>query len=249
MTRRLLGAAALVLALVLGALPAACEDKAPARADDKDWKPLFNGKDLTGWKLHPKPGGPITEVVPVEKDGKVVAYEGKLKDGKQVPLWRVEDGILIGSGPASHLFSERGDYANFKYRVEAMINDHGNSGQYFRTEFGPGFPKGYEAQINATHGDPIRTGSLYPSFRKLSDEEKKQILVLKDAPHKPDEWFTQEVIADGTHIIIKVNGKTTVDFMDEKNTYAKGHFALQGHDPGTVVKFKKVEVIELPEKK
>ena len=56
------------------------------------------------------------------------------------------------------------------------------------------------------------------------------------------------MIAEGNHIIIKVNGKTTVDFMDPKNTYTKGHFALQGHDPGTVVKFKKVEFKELPAK-
>jgi hypothetical protein len=244
MVRPLLGAGALLLALGLGVLPAAGEDK----KDNKDWKPLFNGKDLTGWKLPADTNtGAFAEIVPVEKDGKVVAYEGKLKkDGKMVPLWRVEDGVLIGSGPASHLFSERGDYQNFRYRVEAMINDHGNSGQYFRTKLGGGFPQGYEAQINATHGDKIRTGSLYPSFRSLSDAEKKKILVLNDAPHKPDEWFTQEVIADGNHIIIKVNGKTTVDFVDEKSTYLKGHFALQGHDPGTVVKFRKVEVIELP---
>jgi hypothetical protein len=212
-----------------------------------NWVQLFNGKDLTGWKIHPKPNpGSITEVVTIEKDGKVTALEGKNKEGKQFPLWRVEDGLLIGSGPASHLFSERNDYTNFVYRVEAQINDHGNSGQYFRTVFGPGFPKGYEAQINATHGDKIRTGSLYPSFGKLTDEEKKQILVLNDAPHKPDEWFTQEVTAIGNHITIKVNGKVTVDFTDKNNTYKTGHFALQGHDPGTVVKFRKIEVKELP---
>jgi FKBP-type peptidyl-prolyl cis-trans isomerase len=212
--------------------------------DDKGFVPLFNGKDLTGWKIHPQPGPAITSVVPVEKDGKVVAYEGKLKDGKQVPLWRVEDGVFIGSGPASHLFSERGDYQNFRYRVEAQINDHGNSGQYFRTQFGPGFPKGYEAQINSTHRDPIRTGSLYPAFGKLSPEELDKVLV-KEMLVPPDTWFTQEVIAEGNHIVIKVNGKTTVDYRDPNNTYTRGHFALQGHDPGTVVKFRKVEIKEL----
>src|SRR5207344_2035369 len=103
------------------------------------------------------------------KDGKVVGFDGKLKDGKTVHLWRVEDGLLIGGGPPSHLFTEKGDYTNFRYRVEAKINDKGNSGQYFRTEFGPNFPKGYEAQINATHGDKIKTGSLYPSFRRVTD--------------------------------------------------------------------------------
>src|SRR6185312_17350468 len=94
--------------------------------------------------------------------------------GKEVPLWRVEDGVLIGSGPHSHLFTEGGNYQNFRYRVEAMINDHGNSGQYFRTAFGADFPKGYEAQINSTHGDRIRSGSLYPSFRKLSKDDQKK---------------------------------------------------------------------------
>ena len=157
----------------------------------------------------------------------------------------VEDGMLIGSGPASHLFTERGDYVNFRYRVEAKINDHGNSGQYFRTAFGPGFPNGYETQINATHGDPVKTGSIYPAG-KLS-AFKKEICVMNTAPHKPDEWFTQEVTAVGDKITVSVNGKTTLDgWKDPNKTYTKGHFALQGHDPGTVVTFKKVEVMELP---
>jgi hypothetical protein len=235
----------LSLAVLLSGLAALTLEPAPAAEDKGDWKPLFNGKDLTGWKMYPEPNkGAIKELNKKEEGGKVVAYHGKLKDDKEVPLWRVEDGILIGSGPHSHLFSERGDYENFRYRVEVMINDHGNSGQYFRTQFGPDFPKGYEAQINSTHGDPIRSGSLYP-FPGLSKEDRGKITV-KERLVQPDEWYTQEVTAEGNHIVIKVNGKTTVDYVDEKNTYTKGHFALQGHDPGTVVKFRKVEVIELP---
>ncbi len=231
---------ALVLALLAQA-PRAADDK----KDDKGFVQLFNGKDLTGWKLHPEPNkNAIVEVIPKDKGGKLIAYYGKLKDGKEVPLWHVEDGLLIGSGPASHLFSTRDDYANFVYRIEAQINDKGNSGQYFRTAFGPGFPQGYEAQINATHRDPVRTGSLYPAggLAKYRD----QITVLNDAPHKPDEWFTQEVIAVGPKITILVNGKKTIEFTDPEYRYKKGHFALQGHDPGTVVKFKKIEVKELP---
>jgi hypothetical protein len=232
MTRWLIGLSLPILVLAFAA-PGDAQDK----ADDK-WTPLFNGKDLSGWKLHPKPSGSIEEVITKEKDGKVIAFEGKLKDGKTVTLWKVEDGILIGAGPPSHLFSQRDDYENFHYRIEAQINDKGNSGQYFRTQFGPNFPKGYEAQINSTHGDKIRTGSLYmPSI--------KEVIVLEQL-HKPDTWFTQEVIVNGNHIQIIVDGKKTVDFKDEKNTYAKGHFALQGHDPGTTVKFKKIEVKELP---
>jgi Domain of Unknown Function (DUF1080) len=187
---------------------AASLDADTKKGDEQGFVQLFNGKDLEGWKTHP---------------------QDKAK-------WEVKDGVLVGSGPAGHLFSERGDYENFIYRVEAKINDHGNSGQYFRTQFGPSFPKGYEAQINSTHRDPVKTGSLY-GFKEAT---VTKMLV------KPDEWFTQEVIADGNHIIIKVNGKTTVDMVDKKNTYTKGHFALQQHDPGTVVTFRKIEVKELP---
>ena len=221
MMRRLAGLAvalASVLAVSALVLPLTADDKAGSQQEEC-WVQLFNGKDLTGWKVYPEGTGE----------------------------WKVEDGVLIGSGKSSHLFTERDDYDNFYYRVEASINDGGNSGQYFRTQFGPGFPKGYEAQINATHRDPIRTGSLYPSFAKLSDEDKKKILVF-DAPHKPDQWFIQDVMADGNHIVIKVNGNVTVDFVDESNAYTKGHFALQQHDPGTTVKFRKIEYRPLAKK-
>ncbi|MFN4260948.1 MAG: DUF1080 domain-containing protein [Gemmataceae bacterium] len=202
---RCLLATALSLGWVVGIGLAPADD---LKADDQGWVQLFNGKDLTGWKTHPKD-------------------EAK---------WEVKDGILIGSGPKGHLFSERGDYENFRYRVEAKINDGGNSGQYFRTEFGPAFPKGYEAQINSTHRDPQKTGSLYNLVR------------ITDQLVKPNEWFTQEVIAEGNHIIILVNGKKVVDFVDPKNTYTKGHFAIQQHDPGSVVQVRKIEVKELPKK-
>jgi hypothetical protein len=59
------------------------------------------------------------------------------------------------------LFSPRGDYKNFRYRVELKINDHGNSGMHIRTPEEATFTKGYEIQVKSTHGDPIKTGSLY----------------------------------------------------------------------------------------
>ena len=129
------------------------------------------------------------------------------------------------------------DYQSAKAAAKAKIADKANSGQYFRTQFGTGFPKGYEAQNNSTHKDPVKTGSLY----KFPD-----CYILDKAPHKPDEWFTQEVIADGNHIIIKVNGKVTVDKKIDNPEFLKGHFAIQQHDPGTVIKIRKIEYIPLP---
>jgi hypothetical protein len=149
--------------------------------------------------------------------------------------WKVVDGEIFGSGPASHLFSPRGDYKNFKYRAEVKIADKANSGMYFRTKKEKGFPSGYEAQVNSTHRDPVKTGSLY--------NHKKVLEMLVP----PDTWFTQEIEAVGNHIIIKVNGKTTVDYVDEKNSHKEGHFAFQQHDPGSKVWIRKVEVMELPD--
>jgi hypothetical protein len=188
------------------------------KSSNEGFVQLFNGKDLTGWKTHPDDNA----------------------------KWEVKDGILQGSGPPGHLFSERGDYANFIFRMEAKINDGGNSGQFFRTKFAKAFPAGYEAQINANHTDKIRTGSLYPSFnRNLTKEQQAKFLVY-EAAHKPDEWFTQEVIADGNQIVIKVNGKVTVEYIDTNNTFKTGHFAIQQHDPKSRVSVRKIEVKELP---
>jgi hypothetical protein len=177
-------------------------------ADERGWVQLFNGKDLTGWKVFPKGTG----------------------------NWKVEDGVLTCSGPMSHLFSQRGDYENFHFRVEARINARGNSGQYFRAAFGSGYPQGYEAQIAQAGGDPRQwTGSLFG------------IAVIREKLHEPGAWFTQEVIANGDHITIKVNGKEVVSVRND--TYKRGHFALQHLTPATAVEFRKIEVKELPPRK
>ncbi len=202
---------ALALMATLAAIaPAAV--MASERDDEKGWVALFNGKDLEGWE----------------------AYDGKGKQDDVSKNWVVKDGVIHGSGPVSHLFSPKGHYKNFKYRAEVKIADKANSGMYFRTAKGPGFPKGYEAQVNSTHGDPKRTGTLY-NFVPV-----EKMLV------PPDTWFTQEIEAVGNHIIIRVNGEKVVDFVDAKNTHSEGFFAFQQHDPGSKVQIRKVEVSELP---
>jgi hypothetical protein len=189
----------------------------PGRPGEQGFVPIFNGKDLAGWKTHPsQPGN-----------------------------WHVKDGVLIGSGPAvSHLFSERGDYKDFLIRAEVRINDGGNSGLCFRTTFGPTWPRnkptfldGYEAQINSTHRDH-KTGALYIG-------PKGAVVRVLKSPVPPGEWFTQEVSAIGNRIIIKVNGATTADYVDAGRTSVSGHIALQQHNPQTVAEFRKIEIMEL----
>ncbi len=205
MNRRVAATASVALILLVPCLPATALGQGPEPSTG--WVALFDGKTLSGWTT---------------------------ADGT-TGRWAVEDGAIHGSGPASHLFSPRGDYKNFRYKAEIKIADKANSGMYFRTRKGPGFPNGYEAQVNSTGADPVKTGSLYGFVKVL------KILV------PPDTWFTQEVEVVGNHIIIKVNGETTVDFVDAKDTHKQGHFAFQQHDPGSQVWVRKVEVMELPE--
>jgi glucose/arabinose dehydrogenase len=164
---------------------------------------------------------------------------GDIKDWKRSgeAQWSVADGVLVGRGKTGHLFSPRGDYVNFEVRASVMINDGGNSGLLFRTAYGDGFPAGYEAQINASHPDPQRTGSL---------EDLAPVTI----PLVPaNVWFDYRVrCADepaGTHIQIWVNGLETVDFVDRERRHPSGHLCLQQHDEASEVRVRSFEVREL----
>ncbi len=180
----------------------------PDTASNNDgWVSLFNGRDLTGWKQFPGDNG----------------------------IWEVKDGILScgGNFGSSYLYSQRDDYKDFHFRVEARVLGGTNGGQYFRARYDPSFPKGYEAQINSTGPDPIKTGSLY------------KLVNINEVLVPSDEWFTQEVIANGDRIAILVNGKQVVDYRDKSPASTSGHLALQFNGGGPGVQFRKVEIKEL----
>ncbi len=204
------------LGFVALALGVALSPGKVAFAADEAWVALFDGKTLDGWE----------------------------KVGGDKSTWEVVDGAIVGSGQASMLVCTKGPYKNFRYRAECKINDHGNSGLYFRTTRRPSFSDGYEAQIDSTHRDPIRTGSLYGMchvYKRLVD---------------PDQWFTYEIeVRDDvwrgkpiTRIKVTVNGDELYEYFDFALSFKEGHFAFQQHDPGSKVSIRKVEVLELPSK-
>lgn len=188
----------------------------PACAQDGEYVSLFDGQTLSGWEMLP------------------------LKEGN-TSKWEVKDGLLVGTGEASMLYSPKA-YKNFRYRAELKINDKGNSGMYIRAPKAPSFTGGYEIQVNATHADPIKTGSLYT------------LVHLFKSAAKPDTFFVQEIEAVDkeyrgkvvTQITVKVDGEILYQFLDHDNLWKEGHFAFQQHDPGSVVSVRKVEVMVLP---
>jgi hypothetical protein len=127
-----------------------------------------------------------------------------------------------------------------------MTTPGSNSGIYFHTVYQEsGWPrKGYEAQVNNSHSDWRRTGSLY------GIENIKEVFV------KDNEWFTEYIKVEGKRIIIKLNDKTVIDYTEpadvkreagsEDRVLSSGTFALQGHDPDSKVYFKNIMVRLLP---
>jgi len=181
------------------------------------WISLFDGKSLDGWKV-----------------------------GDNASTFSVADGMIIVHGPTAHLFYD-GDvknhnFKNFEFKADVLTKPGANSGIYFHTQFQQGsWPaKGYEVQVNNSHTDWRRTGSLY------SIEDVKEVYV------KDDEWFTEYVSVIGKRVIIKINDKTVVDYTEPENVkrgegqegrvISSGTFALQGHDPKSEVHFKNIMV-------
>ncbi len=157
----------------------------------------------------------------------------------------IEDGNIVVDGPRAHLFYEGpvadADFDDFEFRAEVYTYPQANSGIFFHTEYQEeGWPAhGYEAQVNATHSDPRKTGSLYG----VND-------VMNDAPHEDEEWFDYYIKVEGDYILFKVDDETVMEFIEPDDregdiSLSSGTIALQAHDPNSRIYFRNIEVREL----
>ena len=194
----------------------------PVQPESGKWISLFDGKSLTGWKV-----------------------------GDNAQTFTVQDGAIVVNGPTAHLFYDgtvmSHQFKNFEFKAKVMTMPGANSGIYFHTAYQQdGWPaKGYEAQVNNSHTDWRRTGSLY------GIEDVKEVYV------KDSTWFTEHVTVQGKRVIIQINDKTVVDYTEPENVkrdpddaervISNGTFALQGHDPKSIVYFKNIMVKVLPD--
>ncbi len=190
-----------------------------------------------------------------KKDGWITIFDGKSLDGWKVgenaSTFSLENGTLKVAGPRAHIFYDgkvgEHNFKNFEFKAQVMTTPGSNSGIYFHTQYQEGgWPsKGYEVQVNNSHTDWRRTGSLYG------------VQDVKDVFVDDNVWYTEHIIVQGKHITIKINDKTVVDYVepDEVATKVKdggrkvssGTFALQGHDPKSIVYYKDIMVKPLGE--
>jgi hypothetical protein len=184
---------------------------------------LFNGKDFTDWKISGNQGS-----------------------------FTIEDGAMKANGPVAHAFYDgpvgNHSFTNFELKVDVMTRAGSNGGIYVLTEFQPtGFPrKGFEIQVNNTHTDRVKTGSLY----HVED-------VMDNSPAKDDVWFTEHIIKTGNTFVVNVNDKPAIKWVQPpdwnggregpgRSITGPGTIAFQGHDPKSVVYYKNVRIKMLP---
>lgn len=187
-----------------------------ANAQD-GWISLFDGKTFNGWKV-----------------------------GENSSTFKIENGSIVANGPVAHLFYDgdvkNHDFRNFEFKAEVMTTPGSNSGLYFHTQYQESsWPaKGYEVQVNNSHTDWRRTGSLY------AIQDVKEVYV------KDNEWYTEQIIVKDKHVTIKINDKIVVEYDEpgdvkreagmEERKLSSGTFAIQGHDPKSKVYFKNIMV-------
>ena len=187
-----------------------------AQKKGKGWISLFDGKTFTGWKVNTE--NPST--------------------------FSIEDGLIKVEGERTHLFYEgpvaNHNFRNFQLKLKAKTMPGSNSGIFIHTVYQEkGWPnKGYEVQVNQTHGDWRKTGSLY------SVSDVKENLV------KDNEWYQYDITVKDKHVVIKINNKVAVDYTEPdtlpadrgEKRLSSGTIALQGHDPKSIAFFKDIKV-------
>lgn len=185
------------------------------------------------------------------EEGFKTLTDGKTFDGWKASVensdtWKIEDGAFVTLGPRSHLFyvGDGVPFKNFELKVEVMTDTNSNGGIYFHTQYQEqDWPrKGFETQVNNTHSDWKKTGSLY------------DVVNVRESAASDGKWWTQHIIVNDDKVTVKINGKTVVEFTEPAERKAgdpftrklnQGTFGLQAHDPGSVVRYKNIRVKRL----
>ena len=192
--------------------------------------------------------GGATLAWPAE-EGFTVLFDGQSLAGWQgdTLLWLVEDGMLIGRSPGigyNDFLATEKSFSNFVLRLQVqLIENKGNSGIQLRSERVTGSMEmsGYQADIG-----PEYWGNLYDESRRNTNLAVADAKVLKKVL-KPTDWNEYEIHAEGSRVMLKINGGTTVDYTETDSSIAQdGRIAVQLHSgPALEVRFRDIRLKEL----
>jgi hypothetical protein len=184
-------------------------------ADNGQWLSLMDGKTYNGWK----------------------ASESRHNS------WSIENGSFVARGNRSHLFymGDKAPFKDFELKLDVKTTSGSNGGIFIHTAYQEeNWPKhGYEIQVNQTHSDWRKSGSIYA----VND--------VREVHVPDDEWYSYHITVDGKRIIVKMNDKVVNDWTEEPDRkpgadftriLTSGTIALQAHDPDSVVHYRNIKI-------
>jgi hypothetical protein len=148
--------------------------------------------------------------------------------------WAMKDGALVAdklddAKVLSYLVS-KDSYKDFQIKAEFWTDEEANSGIFIRCDVRDKIDSKvcYEINIFDKRPDPTYgTGAIV------------DVAKVDPMPRAAGKWNTYEITAQGSHLVVVLNGQKTADVQDSKHQ-AGGPFALQ-YGSG-VVKFRKVQI-------
>jgi hypothetical protein len=212
-------------ALLVGALCASSSLLA------QEWLPLQDGRSLAGWKPAENPSA-----------------------------WVVEDGAFVSHGERSHLFYvgkvAKHEFRNFELSADVMTSPGANSGIYVHTKWqGPGWPEaGYELQVINSNPPAERMNGY------IEHKMTGSIYAVRNTwvpPARDDTWFNYRIRVVGNTLQTFIDDQLVCEYAEPASAFrpedktgrrlGSGTFALQAHDPGSVVRYKNIRVKLLPD--
>jgi hypothetical protein len=202
------------------------------------WRPLFNGKDLTGWTIAAGRG----------RGGTATPAPGAPAEAPPAPAnWKVENGVLVGGqGGGRGSLVSNDQFKDFELELDFMLAEHGtgcsaelvgpeqanastdrsclyNSGISFRTGYQVNIGRREAGEfiglvVHRVHPQAIRKNVLWLD----SGDQKFPNL------RKKEDWNHLQISAKGPHITATLNGKKIVDVMDNPTDPAEARWKEAG---------------------
>ena len=164
--------------------------------------------------------------------GWVLIFDGTSLTGWAPRLdgqWEVADGTISAVPDAGRGFmATTAHYADFQLTVDFWIDDTANSGVFLRCPAEGAISQGNAFEVNIF--DPHTTwptGSI------------NEVAKIQTVPQTAGKWNTFEITADGDHLVVQLNGQTTVDARSDR--HQSGPIALQYNGVGQV-RFRNIKI-------
>jgi len=215
-------------ALLLGTLVNAGMPLLAAAEKAGEWKSMFDGKTLNGWR------GYKTQTLPTG--------------------WHAANGELINDGKGGDLMTVE-QYGDFDMRFEWKISPNGNSGVIYHIAETEQYPWQTGPEYQILHNQGHSDGKL-PITQAGSDFAVVE--VSKDTTKPVGEWNEGRIVVRGNHVEHWLNGVKVVQYETgspdwqkrvQASKFAKmpnygriktGYIALQDH--GDVVSFRNLKI-------